>query len=149
MISKTKLLSMALLGAVLMATALLLILDPGSPPDSSGPRSGQAPTVEGMVSGAEIPEQAVVEPGEVGIPEGERQALVQERQVETSITGRILFDPRVAITGAVVLAYHGKPGDKKGAFSNLMSTLGQIGSSGQPDFSMRVSGEPLDRKSVV
>ena len=55
MSSKTKLVSMALLGAVLTVTALLLIVDPGSPPAGSEPGS-EAQGVAGMQAEPEVSE---------------------------------------------------------------------------------------------
>ena len=147
MSSKTKLVSMALLGSILIVTALLLILDPGSPPVSSEPQSGQDVADRGLQSDQdpEIPAQAEIP------AVAEREALVApESETATSnISGRILFESRVSIVGAEVLAYRGTPTDKKGGFSNLMGNLAQIGSSsGANEIVLRLTGEPLARAEV-
>ena len=82
-------------------------------------------------------------------PQPASEVLAPPESETWNITGRILFEPRVSIVGALVLAYPGKPTDKKAAFSNLMGNLAQIDPSNAPDeVFMRVTGEPLARAEV-
>ncbi len=121
---------MALLGSILIAATLLLVLDPGAPPAVEPQRQEQG-VAEGMGSAEMRSEGPTAEPAQVDLIAPDRQVLnpTEPATATTSIAGRVLVDPRVSISGATVVAYPGKPGDKKGGFSSLWASLGDMDST--------------------